>query len=322
MSDFGEIRKTVDPSAANLPADLLELYDMMNRELAIVHGLPTSTEQVAHLLYSREAIGAAAQTALRSTPAGQTRSAFLLGVGRGWDSPVEQIVSEFDHTTFLDIETTQTEEALSKLPSNLLGKVSLVQADLTGIAGQLVATAQESLDAAGSFADFARTAPHAIRLIRPDMESHLRGQYSFVCSHLVMSQLLANPWQFVRERVQQKFGQTLSREVGLPEVSLPDEALALVIGGLTGQLQQRHLSHLNKWVEPTGAVHFADTFARSAKMNTTAPEDFLPMLYPEITEDMAVLFPNATPQNHWFWHNRGGDRYVIASFTLLPWAAQ
>lgn len=58
------------------------------------------------------------------------KKALVLGVGKGYDIPLDEICRRYEQVIFLDIDTNSMEEARSRLPVDLHARVKIKEADL------------------------------------------------------------------------------------------------------------------------------------------------------------------------------------------------
>lgn len=272
-----------------MPDWLSNAYADMNVGIAEQHRYYGATFQYEHLAKSHTTISATAQAALRRAPAGESRTAILLGAGGCFDIPLEEIVTEFDTTTIIDADTAQTEKALSTLPPRLLGKISLQQHDITGS----IAAFGKSIGEA-SKADYrtfvAQTTAQARKLAEAEPASGITGEYNFTCSQLVMSQLGSIPVLRLARYAEERYGKPLTLRPGGE-----DEPLVYALNDLTMANHINHAKLLGQLTKPTGTAHFADTVI---EVQNNAK---LPMISQEPLKVLEESFDDLTEDAVWTW---------------------
>ncbi len=297
----------VEPSAEGFSPVLHSAYGSMNAAIAADRLLYANNFQADHLDYSHENIYATAQVALARSVTGEERNALILGAGGCGDIPLIDIVSEFDKTVLVDADISQTELALNALPFDLLGKVSLVRADISGVAkdfdrafGQAATTT--------SYQHFVQQAAAMVREI--DVTKNrldLGEKFSFVCSQLLMSQLASLPIMHLGPLSAGKFGRQF-------EMNPDGEAAALVLAldDQNASLQFGHIDHLRRLVRDNGTVHFADT------MVEFVDDKKILMMQKPIIGHIDEAFDHVCPAMTWRYDVSPSQAFQVGSFALAP----
>ena len=297
---------TIDHSMDAFPASFTEAYELMNDSIASERAEFGPTLQREHLEVSRYAIWATANTALSRATAGSTNKAIILGAGGCFDIPVEEIVTEFDATTLVDIDTQHTERALSDLPARLLGKVSLVKADITGGVAEF-AEALKVVDEESSYERFVEAAVNVVNGINFANNFGIGGEYSFVCSQLLMTQLSSIPIIKFENRIHEKYGRSVTRQPN--PTDLP---LALALNDFNLRNQAGHISHLARLTRNTGTVHFADTIAAVKEGRV------LPMVTGRPFKEMSRYFVDLARPAIWQWQCTPERAFCVSAKSLAP----
>lgn len=300
----------IDPTAAGIPLWVAQGYTSMNESIAANRA--TEQTQSRHLIRSRAAISATAQEALRRAPSGEERTALILGPGGCFDIPVEEIVSEFDRTTFLDVDTTHTERALSSLPANLLGKVSLVKADVSGQVTRVSNIFEKAGTLSANYPNFIKNVSRELKkLTNQPTPTPIKGKYMFVSSQLLMSQICSLPYGQFAEYVQEKYGQPLSPSISTEPGAL-DAPLTGAMNMYTMATQTAHIQHLARLVADTGTVHFADT---AGIMIAGQPQL---MTHPHVLREIGKHFIDIVPMAEWLWKATPNLPFYVIARSLAP----
>lgn len=310
-SQGGYPHPIIDQSVASLPPVIIDAYRGMNQNIANERMLYGATVQQAHLQLSRQAIGATAHAALARSSSGEARSAIVLGAGGCFDIPIEEIITEFDTTTVVDVDTEQTERALSNFSPRLLGKVTLLKADISGTAARLSDAVGRACDEP-THADFIATATEGVRATlasnNDDHHPDLGGDYSFVCSQLLMTQLTSIPISYFRRKVQERYGVPLSMR---PD--LPDAPLAFALNDYNFKVQHSHIAHLSRLVSDRGTVHFADTVAEIGLDGR-----LLPMTNKGVLDGLEARFSTLHEPAGWQWQSTPDRSFYVMAYSLAP----
>jgi hypothetical protein len=307
--DSGEV--TVDPSLENIPPDVRALYTLQNNGMGSDY-VNYGALQLPHIQQSQEEIGQTAALALKRAPQDRPRRALILGSGNGLDIPLKALLAEFDQTVVVDIDTTNSEAALRhRLPLALLGKVSLVGADVTGVVGEFTATvrrlASEQPTHEGFLAAFA-TATQTMDLNQAPPE--LGRGYDFVCSQLLLSQLAVVPQDVMVAAAEARYPKQLRTVEGVL-------AQATAFDNFNMSLRRAHLHLLARTVAESGAVYFADTYVRSG-VDSGVPS-VLTMVSEEVVNPVLERhFRPTRPQKLWVWNANPLTTYAVVSHSLVP----
>jgi len=279
-----------DPSTAEMPEWLSTAYTDINNSIANQYEVwPGSLYQQEHLTRSRTGILDTATTALRQTPAGEERNAVILGAGGCFDIPLEELATQFDHITLVDIDTAQTEVALSMLPAKVLGKITLQKCDVSGSITELGRIIEDNRSA--TYETFiARTAASINAIAKQPQADTVTGEYSFVCSQLLMSQLGSVPALRLVGLVNEIYGTPLSLRPGGQEEPL---VYALNEHAMTSHIN--HAKQLGKLTKPAGTAHFADTILEESAGQK------LPMMSHAPLDEMDKHFDNLSDPQLWQW---------------------
>ena len=296
----------VDPSVVALPSWVKDAYEDRNAQTARDRATYGETIQYEHLTMSRSAIAATAAAALRHANGDEDRTALILGPGGCFDIPLEEIVTAFDKTTLVDVDTTQTERALSELPARLLGKIGLVRADITGRVAEMSAIFEQTdgMDYLGFIA--AATAAVNSMIERPSYPP-VQGRHSFTCSQLLLTQLSSIPFLRFARHVGDVYGQPLSLRPGLP-----DEPLGYALNEYNVKIQADHIRHLAQLTRPNGTIHFADTIAE------VVHGQVMPMMNAVAIEEMATQLSPLTPEVIWTWRSTPDRQFYVLGQSFTP----
>lgn len=308
MLDFHEscFPIVTDPSTTDMPPWVKGAYTEMNKHIAEDESRYGDNIQRPHLTLSRRAISATAHAALHRAPRGEERSALILGAGGCFDIPLEEIVTDFDKTTLVDVDVESTERALSDLPTTLLGKVSILKSDITGnVAGlsKIIENARKL-----PYLDFIDAATSDIKeqatMRRP---LNLQGKYSFTCSQLLMTQLSSIPFIRFASFVGEQYGKPLSMGLGLP-----DEPLIRALNEYNLGVQVEHIDHLAQLALSHGSVHFADTVAEVRN------GQILPMISTAPLQRLDRHFDRLKNDEDWLWQSLPTRAFYVFSHSLIP----
>lgn len=299
----------LDDSASAMPHWLTNAYESMNDSIASQHAAFGLTLQQEHLLRSRNAIRTTAQVALRQSVAGEERTALILGPGGCFDIPLEEIASDFDAVTLVDVDTTQTERALDELPARLLGKMTLIKGDITRNVSKLAAIVEDSSER--DYAAFIKQSSEKIAaLTLEEQQQAIKGAYSFVCSQLVMSQLCSIPFLRFSELVEEKYGRPLTMQFGYE-----DAPLVRSLNDYNFASHDAHMRHLAEYTKPAGTAHFADTVIE-AKYGQR-----LPMISQDSLDVMASHFDAISEPQVWNWTPGPSRLFWVMAHSLAPKAS-
>ena len=167
--------------------------------------------------------------------------AVVIGAGKLYDIPLRKLAERFEQLLLVDIDAAAMAESLEQvgLEASLRARISLVQADVTGINDvflEKVRAALEGRDEGEVYAALLRVL-HEYRVDEPPRlvpESAARA-LDFACSSMVLSQLATPLTQYAVEKFALRFpGSERSR-------SLPFQ---VALGQFTHRVQQAHVRSL------------------------------------------------------------------------------
>jgi len=295
----------VHPSAENLPAFMLEGYAQVNAGIHAERRAFGTTLQAPHLRRSQQDIAETAGEALRRTGSGDERSAIVLGAGGCADIPLERLATDFDSVTVVDLDTSQTERALSNISGPLLGKITLMKADISGLAAGFARLFQEAGEAP-DLDGFSRKAARLATAMNAEAAAARFGDdYAFVCSQLVMSQLVSLPVLEVNERAKERYGQSLRLTPAGPH-----SELFAALNGVNRDAQMAHARQLRSLVRHNGTVHFADTIGQFHMGR------LIPMLLGDAMDALQADFAELHPINQWPYTASPYTKFMVISTAL------
>lgn len=288
-----------DASYQRMPASVLEHFAESNARLRAEDTFPSKQE---HNRLSREAISASARLALDQAAHGE-RTALVLGAGYGSDVPVHEIVSLFDRVRFVELDPGATQDALAGLPEELEHRVTLTAADITGRMSHVMRDIDSLRDRAKSPADYAAKAARVLRSASRNRAStlHFGGDYTFVCSHLVASQLGVMPLIPLRQELART---RLSSQTAADFTKANDV--------LWEKVAVDHVDYLANTVSPTGIVHFADTVFHDSGEGTQ-PAMRVPI---SMLERMSQQFDFVAQPQEWLWESTPDYRSSVMAWAL------
>ncbi len=300
----------VDPSAEGLPVTMADAYARMNSYIALDRAAYGSTLQAGHLSASRAAITETSLEALRRSRQGEERTAIILGAGGCGDIPLEQLLTDFDKTTVVDVHTEQTERALGELSPKLLRKANLVQAELSGLAKGL----GDVFDQASAEREHSQFLGVATAMVRKlgvvNSLVEFGNDYAFVCSQLLMSQLSSIPQLHFSRLVGEKYGKPLTMMPGHE-----DEALITALNEKNIKIQVNHIGHLNHLSRGNGTVHFADT------LGEVRDGQKLRMVPPGALQAIESSFDQLREPDFWYYRPSLNQLFAVGSYSLAPKSA-
>ncbi len=295
--------KTIDPTALALSPRVLQAYNFMSGIIARDYEA-YAPFQTPHLLNSHLAITEAADLAAQRIASNAPSKAIILGAGACLDIPIEHIADTFDTVTVVEVDAATTEPVLASLPKNMQRKINLVQADISGVAPEMFAIADQA--SRPSFNNFVGSATEIVQGIDPSTAAPNFGQdYDFVCSQLLTTQLTASPFEHLRRTVQRRYGRSYAQQLGSPE-----NELAFAMNTVNLASQEAHARSLGKMVSKTGVVHFADTLFKhegGQKLPMTTAS-FMETLYGDLSD---ISEPEA-----WEWYASSNKVYTVYSTAL------
>ncbi|HSX28935.1 MAG TPA: hypothetical protein VLE73_00080 [Candidatus Saccharimonadales bacterium] len=314
-----ELTTIIDPTLAAIPEHIQMSFANGGHATSSLYRSFGDRYYTSHIDNSHEHIIATAGAALVGTAPGEPSRAVILGAGGCNDIPLPFIAETFDHTTLVDADPASSERALSRLPSELLGKVSLVGADITGIIGPFAHTIGNLVDRHPDMPSFDRAAAEYIRHIDPqDAPPALEGPYTFVSSHLAMSVIAQGPGDILEK---------LTKRPKLPDelqaaTNEPVDPLTEALKALEGRLQSAHIAYLGRLIAHNGAVHFADTtdcirLIKGAGFKRTPLVD-----EPALRAAVQGGYTELRPSKAWLWKSSPPVAFSVKSFALAPRTAQ
>ena len=306
---------TIHSSVEDMPEEMLAIYKNSNRTLAELYSRPLSQR---HLERSAGAISRTALGGLGGAPKEEPTCALILGAGQMADTPFLDIVRAFDHTTFIEPDIRTTETTLRTLPSKLLGKVSLIGADITGIAAPFANTIDKLAGQHNDYLGFAAAATSAVRELQiEDTQPNLEQKFNFVCSNLLLSRLTEPLYDFLNGRLRNP---PYSTRLSSPDnAEAADQPLASAMDNLRRELQKQHIGYLRRLVADKGVVHFADIYTKlygrgkDFRRRNVLDEKILDVTIGKGFKDLN----NQQPKDRWMWPRPVQSSVVIAR-ALIP----
>jgi hypothetical protein len=304
---------TFDASLEAIPAAALAEYAAMNDSIYVQHIAYGHSVQHEHLQRSKDAISQTAHVALRQTPGHRPRHALILGAGRCFDIPLPEIVTEFDQTTIVDVDVTSMQDVADALPGRLADKVHLVGAEISGAAAKLATTIEEAGSSSRTYADFIPAASKGIgSLVETHNQPELGGDYAFVCSQLLLTQIVSLPVLFMRSTIAERYHTELSRLPGSP-----DESILMALTTLSDRLQADHIHQLARVAGRLGTVHFADTYGEVVQA-ASGQKFILPMVRPVVVDSIEADFEHLRPPESWYWSSTPVREFAVQANALKP----
>lgn len=181
---------------------------------------------------------------------GMKGTALVFGAGACHDIPLAELAGRFKQVVLLDADLNATKKAVASLPQDLQKKVTLEQADLTGIFEEFGTAAQKIAEERLPYDAFVSKILDMLPRLQRKGFDYQKLHPSFLCSSLVCSQL---PGEAVR------YLDKLSREFYGKRFAPPPEREAEFNRWLT-ELQTGHLDELHRLSYPDGKIYFADHF--------------------------------------------------------------
>ncbi|MDP3941089.1 MAG: hypothetical protein Q8Q49_02140 [bacterium] len=290
------------PSGKRISADAAIFYQRMNASIAERTALYLGYYQ-NHIDESRTRIMQAAE--------GLQGRALIVGLGVGIDIPLEQITTQFDEVTILDLDEHATRKRLASLPENLQEKCHLVIDDLTGITGDYTAAIMAAATHADRLPDFLEEAESISRAASPQ-PYQTPGQYDFITSSLITTQLVSQLHDYTEKNAKERYGIS-----GLPATDLTFPYL-LALTHLTTRAQSAYLRFLLQSCKPDGKIYYSDTvsqilLARDPQTQSVSrTSDHLVMVAePEqFNQEMLLLF-DTQPLGNWVWYQKPPSQAVL-----------
>ena len=263
--------------------------------------------QAKHLEKSKQEISQTAQFALGQVPGGQPKEALLLGIGNALDIPLPELAEKFDHLTVVDMDNESAKGAIEKLSPDLQKKIKLVVADISGIVGKISNEIQHIGNNSNSKKEYFERALAVIKEINGKFTESVPdfGQnYAFVCSHLVLTQLLNSSYSHILNVANSKYGHS--------DIEISD--FQQEMGNLRMYVQQTHIDSLAKSVSPQGTVHFADTYM--ADDHNGGP--IQSMVYSQIDNAIEEKFVSTKKDTLWAFKQSPQLEFAVVSHRLQP----
>jgi hypothetical protein len=179
---------------------------------------------------------------LRAAERAEGPRAVVIGAGKLYDIPLRQLAERFEQLLLVDIDAAALGDSVEQvgLPPELHARLSLVQADATGINDVFMERARAAL----SLTDEAEVNAallgllHGFRLDEPPRllpENSAASPLDFACSSMVLSQLAAPLTHYVEERFAARFPAS-QRAQGLE--------FQVALGQFTHRVQHEHVRSL------------------------------------------------------------------------------
>lgn len=194
---------------------------------------------------------------------GLKNTALILGAGGLRDIPLLQFCEQFDRVILVDVNVRSTEAAMKLIPQESQGKCSLIQADLTGIFGELSASAEKIADGEPLFDAFISKVLDLLPTLKRKAFDLKDIRPSFISSSLLCSQLSGGVMKFLDQ---------LSKEIYDQPFAVPTEREEEFTLWLT-QIQISHLDEVRGLADEKGKVYFADHFSSKKVWYVKSPEE-------------------------------------------------
>jgi hypothetical protein len=168
--------------------------------------------------------------------------AIVIGAGKLYDIPLRKLAERFEQLLLVDIDAAALAESVKQvgLEPKLQARLSLVQADVTGINDVFLEKARAALarpEETEVYAALLRLL-HEYRLDAPPRllpEGAAAGPLDFACSSMVLSQLATPLTQYVLERFAQRFPTSTRTQ---------DHEFQLALGQFAHRVQLQHIRSL------------------------------------------------------------------------------
>jgi hypothetical protein len=168
--------------------------------------------------------------------------AVVIGAGKLYDIPLRKLAERFEQLLLVDIDLAAMTESVKQvdLEPKLQARVSLVQADVTGINDVFLQKARAALELTGEMAVYAELLRllHDYRVEQPPRlfpASAAGGPLDFACSSMVLSQLATPLTSYVQARFAQRFPDSQRTQTSEFQVAL---------GQFTHRVQHDHIRAL------------------------------------------------------------------------------
>lgn len=182
------------------------------------------------------------QLLLRGAERSAGPRAVVVGAGKLYDIPLRKLAERFEELLLVDIDAAALNESVKQvgLEAKLQARLSLVQADVTGINDVFLERAHAALALQGEVEVYAALLRllHEYRVGDPPRlfpEGAAQGPLDFACSSMVLSQLAAPLTQYVEERFAERFPESERTQAHEFQVAL---------GQFTHRVQLAHVRSL------------------------------------------------------------------------------
>ncbi|HEX2877699.1 MAG TPA: hypothetical protein VHP33_40900 [Polyangiaceae bacterium] len=168
--------------------------------------------------------------------------AVVIGAGKLYDVPLHDLAERFEQLLLVDIDAAALAQSVEqvRLEPKLRARLSLVQADVTGINDVFLEKARAALaltDESDSYAALLRLL-HEYRVDEPPRlvpEHAAAGPFDFACSSMVLSQLATPLTRYVEKRFSERFPDSQRLQTRQFQVAL---------GQFTHRVQHAHVRSL------------------------------------------------------------------------------
>jgi hypothetical protein len=199
--------------------------------------------------------------------AGLKGAALIVGIGNATDIPFNELAKQFDKVTVVEIDPKSIGRALSKLDKDLLKKITVVVADLTGCMEAFSKEVESVRKSTQTPEAFLKGLITAMPSLKPKTLAALgEKQFDYVVSHLVLTQLGTIPLSWV-EQAAKNFS------TSEPSSDIPNAPVLTFVHAL----QCQHMRDLHRWANESAKVYVADTYANYVCIRLEPREQ--PILY-------------------------------------------
>lgn len=262
-----------------------------------------------HCERSRNRILDIAEYALHVPNGSGSKRALILGPGICQDIPVDEIVESFDHTRFVEIDTTATERVLSGLTSAQLGKVSLIAADVSGFMADFSEITEDILGESLTYSELVARFMLRLKDFPAEIPRLFSGENNdFVCSHLLMSQLTSLPFTALESLVANRFKDT---PMSVRERANSTYHMLVTLNEVKRKVHVNHVAMLANTVMKGGVVHLADTvqgIIKGTSVNVIDTE--------AIRSEAAKHFDTIGEDEVWIWTLSDKLEYYVSAMAL------
>lgn len=184
-------------------------------------------------------------------------TALVLGAGRCWEIPLEDLAARFDRVVLVDLDEPSMAAAVSTLPTPLQRKVQIRVSDVTSFAEPLMSATATIVEQAQT-ADEAFVALESLyRRIEQVRRLPDLPEADLIISSLVLSELVRYPSTFTARIIEEKFDEDLGKWRGYGSLWSSLRAHAI----------EDHAAMLVRLGRPGSVVYFADTVGRGPDLN-------------------------------------------------------